>query len=494
MEIYGGKQMLRRTVIAVISTLILLLALPLGAQYPVTSEGKSPFVEVVRNVRESVVHIQVEAEVETRVPQGRFPFDDDLFRFFFGPMPETRRSVSVGSGFIFRQDGNDVYILTNNHVVDLSENQTITITLADKAKYRADVVGLDPMTDVAIIKITVPDNEQVSVIPLGSSENLEIGDWAIAIGNPFGQLGLDRTVTVGVISATSRASLNFGERSPIYQDYIQTDAAINPGHSGGPLLNIRGEAIGINAAITSTSGGNIGIGFAIPIDLARKVVSDFLEHGRVVRAYLGILPQEITPDLQQTLGLERIGGVLVAQVESDTPASRGGLRNGDVIIRLDGEEVQNVARFRILVANSEVGRRVPVTIIRNRQERTLHVELAELPEETVVREQREPAEAPLLGLEVVELQSEFAQRQQISADHGVVVSAIESNTPAHRSDLRVGDVIMEVNHRNVESVSDFENLIAAAKRDYEENDNNIILIYVLSRDGVNRYMTINLAE
>ena len=484
----------KRNLVIISLVMLLMLSWHLEGQYPLTSEGKSPFVDVVKNVRESVVHIQVEAEIEARVPRGRFPFDDDLFRFFFGPMPETRRSVSVGSGFIFHQDGNEVYILTNNHVVDKGDNQTITVTLADKAKYRAEVVGLDPMTDVAIIKIEVPRHENVVIIPLGDSENLDIGDWAIAIGNPFGQLGLDRTVTVGVISATSRASLDFGDRSPLYQDYIQTDAAINPGNSGGPLLNIRGEAIGINAAITSTSGGNIGIGFAIPINLAKKVIDDFLQHGRVVRAYLGILPQEITADLQLTLGLEQIGGVLVAQVEENTPAAKAGLRNGDVIIKLDGQEVSNVPRFRIIVANSEVGRRVPITIIRNKQQRTIYVELAEMPGEEVAREVVEPDKAPMLGLEVRDLQSEFATRQQITADYGVVVAAIESNTPAARSELRVGDIIQEINHNRVNGVADFEKMMADAKKEYEEQVRNIILLYILNRDGANRYITINLAE
>lgn len=486
--------MFKRTVILVAVSVMVLSILQLEARLPLTAEGKSPFVEVVRNARESVVHIHVEAEVEARVPRGRFPFDDDLFRFFFGPMPETRPSVSIGSGFIFRQEGRDVYILTNNHVVDKGENQTITVTLADKAKYRAEIVGLDSMTDIAIIKITVPRNEKVVTIPLGNSDNLDIGDWAIAIGNPFGQLGLERTVTVGVISATGRASLNFGERSPLYQDYIQTDAAINPGNSGGPLLNIKGEAIGINAAITSTGGGNIGIGFAIPINLAKKVVADFLQHGRVVRAYLGILPQEITSDLQQSLGLERIGGVLVAQVEDDTPAAKAGLRNGDVIVKLDGQEVSNVARFRILIANSEVGKRVPITIIRNKQERTIHVELAEMPGETVAVQNQTEKKTPFLGLEVRSLESEFAVRQQVTADYGVVVSAIERNSPASRSDLRVGDVIKEMNHQRVDSVADFDNLVKEIQKQFEEQDQAIILLYVRNREGVKRYLTINLAE
>ncbi len=486
--------MFNRMIIVISMILMMTAAINLGARLPLTDEGKSPFVEVVRNVRESVVHIQVEAEIETRIPRGRFPFDEDLYKFFFGPMPETRQSVSIGSGFIFQQRGQEVYILTNNHVIDKGNNRTITVTLADKAKYQAEIVGLDPMTDVAIIKINVPLAEKVVSLPFGDSDNLDIGDWAIAIGNPFGQLGLDRTVTVGVISATSRASLDFGERSPLYQDYIQTDAAINPGNSGGPLINIRGEVIGINAAITSTTGGNIGIGFAIPINLAEKVITDFLEFGRVVRAYLGILPQEITPELQQSLGLQRIGGVLVARVEDNTPATRAGLRNGDVIITLDGKEVHNVARFRILVANAEVGKRIPLTVIRNEQERTLFVELSEIPNENLAQDVREPEETPWLGLEVSSLQSEIAERLQIRAAYGVVVASIESNSPAGRSELRTGDVVQEINHQKVSSVAEFEALINEAKKLYEEEGKSIILLYVLNREQINTYLTINLAE
>ncbi|MCB5230374.1 MAG: trypsin-like peptidase domain-containing protein, partial [Candidatus Cloacimonas sp.] len=408
-------------VIVLLGILFLVSFEPLAAQYPVNKEGKSPFVNVVKNIRESVVNIQVEAETEVRGQRGRSPFDDDFFRFFFGPMPETRKSASMGSGFIFRRDGNTVYIMTNNHVIDQGENKTITVTLADKGKHKGEVVGLDPMTDIAIIKIEVPKSEKIVVAPLGSSDDLEIGDWAIAIGNPFGQLGLDRTVTVGVISATGRSSLNFGQASPLYQDYIQTDAAINPGNSGGPLLDINGKVIGINSAITSTSGGNIGIGFAIPIDLAKKVVDDFLEHGRVVRGYLGILPQEITADLQQSLELKQIGGVLVAKVEKDTPAEKGGLKNGDVILKFNYESVKNVSHFRILVANALVGKRIPVEVVRNNQRKSLYVVLTEQPSTEGNNSQPAKQNSHWLGLDVQGLTDDFATKNQIVADFGVVI-------------------------------------------------------------------------
>ncbi len=474
---------------------LLILSLTLSslfARYPLTTDGQSPFVEVVRDLGESIVNIQVEAEVETRTPSGRLPFDDDLFRFFFGPMPETRRSVSMGSGFIIDREDENVIILTNNHVVDIGDNAVITVTLADKAKYTAEVVGLDPHTDLAIIKINVPISENVVIAPLGDSDQVQIGEWAIAIGNPFGQLGLDRTVTVGVVSATGRSSLNFGRQSPLYQDYIQTDAAINPGNSGGPLLNIKGNVIGVNTAITTTTGGNIGIGFAIPINMAKKVTNDLLREGRVVRAYLGILPQEITADLQKSLGLERIGGVLVARVEEGTPADRAGLENGDVIIEFNNREVPNVSRFRIVVAESNIGKSVPIKVVRDDKMLTLQATLELMQDDETVQEEPETDEKPWLGLEVEGLDGGFAQRQQIEADYGVVITSIERDSPAFRSDLRIGEVVKEINRRRITNKNVYESAISEAKAVFENKGTNIILCYVRSRDGSYRYITINL--
>ncbi|NLK50400.1 MAG: trypsin-like serine protease, partial [Candidatus Cloacimonetes bacterium] len=278
--------------------------------------AQNPVVEVVREVREAVVQIRVEAKITVRNPMNQF-FDDPFFRYFFPEQPRTQQRpvTSMGSGFIYEFNPltREAYIMTNNHVVDQGKDGTITVILADKVSYTAELVGRDPNTDVAVIKIEVKKGEKITVAPLGDSSKLEIGEWAIAIGNPFGEAGLDRTVTLGVISAIGRSNLNFGSGSPIYQDYIQTDAAINPGNSGGPLLNIDGEVIGINAAITSTSGGNIGNGFAIPINLANRVVEDLVAKGKVTRAYIGISPQEITSELMEAFDLEEVSGVLVAE-------------------------------------------------------------------------------------------------------------------------------------------------------------------------------------
>nr|MBP7563942.1 trypsin-like peptidase domain-containing protein [Candidatus Cloacimonadota bacterium] len=270
------------------------------------SNPKSPFVNIVKEVRESVINIKVEGE-EKLTLDNRLPFNDDFFKYFFPPQAESRKFVSMGSGFIFKkeiikEDKNmvEIFMLTNNHVVNKGKDAKITITLADQEKLNAEVVGFDPETDLAVIKAKVDKKTPIVVAPLGDSDKLEIAEWVIAIGNPFGQLGLDRTVTTGVVSAIGRSGLTFGNDSPVFQDYIQTDAAINPGNSGGPLLNIDGEVIGVNAAITSNSGGNIGIGFAIPINLARKVANDLIEKGKVERAFLGITPQDITAEISKS--------------------------------------------------------------------------------------------------------------------------------------------------------------------------------------------------
>jgi serine protease Do len=346
---------------------------------------------------------------------------------------------------------------------------------------------------VAVIKVKVDKDEEITVLKLGDSSNLDIGDWAIAIGNPFDE-GLDRTVTVGVISAIGRANLNFGNNSPVYQDYIQTDAAINPGNSGGPLLNIRGEVIGINAAIQSTTGANNGIGFAIPINMAKKVADDLLSSGKVVRAYLGISPQEITAELKSTFNLPHIAGVLVAKVEDNTPASKAGLKKGDVIEQFNGEDVSSVAKFRIAVAGSKVGSRVPIKIIRDRKPMTLYAELDTLPEDNVASANDKSGKtASATGITVESLDSQTAKMLKVDSDKGVVISQIEPNSPASKADLAVGDVILEINDTPVNSISEFNKVLAEAKKGMEGKDRKMILFYVKDRSGNFKYAPLNLS-
>ncbi len=457
----------------------------------------NPVVKVVRQVRESVVQIKVEAKVT--VQNFRNPlFDDDFFRYFFPQQPqETQRPVtSMGSGFIYEYNPQtrEAFIMTNNHVVEKGKEGTITITLADKVNYTATVVGLDPNTDVAVIKITIKEGEKITIAPLGDSANLEIGDWAIAIGNPFGDVGLDRTVTLGVISAIGRSNLNFGTNSPIYQDYIQTDAAINPGNSGGPLLNINGEVIGINSAITSTSGGSIGIGFAIPVNLAKRVVEDLVANGKVTRAYIGISPQEITADLKDAFKLSEVSGVLVAKVEVDSPAHKAGLSVGDVIVEFNGEKVPNVSKFRIAVATSKVGTRVPVKIVRDDETKVLYIELDSFPEDKVANSADKVTPDSGAGISVEARDSAYAQRNNIKADKGVIVSAIESNSPASRAGIQVGFVVLKIGNTTVDSPEDYKKAMDAALDSMKKENRNTILLYVQDRNKTEQFVVLRFAS
>ncbi|MCD8479449.1 MAG: trypsin-like peptidase domain-containing protein [Candidatus Cloacimonetes bacterium] len=398
----------------------------------------------------------------------------------------------MGSGFIyeFNEVTREAYIMTNNHVVERGRDGTITVTLADRMAYTAEVVGLDPNTDVGVIKITLKEGEKVTVAPLGDSSKLEIGEWAIAIGNPFAD-GLDRTVTLGVISALSRSGMSLGNNSPIYQDFIQTDAAINPGNSGGPLLNIDGEVIGINSAIASTSGGNIGIGFAIPINLAKRVVDDLVAGGRVTRAYIGILPQEITSDIMEAFSLKEVSGVLIAKVEKDSPAEKAGLQVGDVILEVGTEKVSNVARFRIAVATSKIGEQLPIRILRDNKERTIKVVLEAFPEDSVAAaSDRNGKTAVATGISVESIDSQIAKRMNVTSDKGVVVSAIEPNSPASRSGLQPGFVILTIDGTEVNSVSEFRDVLASAKDTMDKEGRKFMRLYVIDRNQTPQFVVL----
>lgn len=455
--------------------------------------AQNPVVEVVRRVREAVVQIRVEAKITVQNPMNQF-FDDPFFRYFFPEQPraQQRPVTSMGSGFVYdyNPQTREAYIMTNNHVVEQGKSGTITVTLADKVNYNAEVVGLDPNTDVAVIKITVKEGEKITVAPLGSSSNLEIGEWAIAIGNPFGEAGLDRTVTLGVISAIGRSNLNFGAGSPIYQDYIQTDAAINPGNSGGPLLNINGEVIGINAAITSTSGGNIGIGFAIPINLAKRVVDDLVATGKVSRAYIGISPQEITSDLMEAFDLKEVSGVLVAKVEDDSPASKAGIQTGDVIVEFNREKVPNVAKFRIAVATSKAGSIVPVLIIRDNQELSLNIELDYFPEDKAANGEIAPEVKLSHGITVDAMGSTAAQRLNISGTEGVVITAVEAGSPAAKAGLSVGLVILRVNNLPVNNPDEFRLTMDGQIDAMSKSEKTTIRLYVKDRNNMFQYVAL----
>lgn len=455
--------------------------------------AQNPVVDVVRAVREAVVQIKVEAKVTVQNPMNQF-FDDPFFRYFFPEQPRTQQRpvTSMGSGFIYdyNPQSYEAYIMTNNHVVEQGKSGTITVTLADKISYTAEVVGLDPNTDVAVIKIKVKPSEKITVAPLGNSNDLEIGEWAIAIGNPFGDVGLDRTVTLGVISAVGRSNLNFGAGSPIYQDYIQTDAAINPGNSGGPLLDVNGEVIGINAAITSTSGGNIGIGFAIPINLAKRVVDDLVATGKVTRAYLGISPQEITSDLMEAFDLSEISGVLVAKVEDGSPAAKAGIQAGDVILEFNAEKVPNVAKFRIAVATSKAGTTVPVKIIRANKEQDLLIELDYYPEDKIAAEEKKEEIMLSHGITVDEVSSDAAKRLNIKESQGVVITKIDAGSAAAKAGLMVGQVILNINNLAVNSTEEFRLTMDGQIDAMNKAERKTITLWIKDRNNTYQYVVL----
>jgi serine protease Do len=414
--------------------------------------GESPFVTVADELLPAVVSV----DTKRTVTRGSDPFQD-MFRDFFGDRmyrdyygdEDPQREYEIpgsASGFIFDDRG---YVMTNNHVVDGADE--VVVTLDDGREFEAEVVGQDPSTDVAVLRI---EGSDLPVVRLGDSDNIRVGDWAIAIGNP---LELQGTVTVGVISAVGRADLNIRGGAPIYQDFIQTDASINYGNSGGPLVSIRGEVIGVNSAINPAANG---IGFAIPINLAAEVAEALMERGRVVRGYLGVFPQEITKTLAEAQGLEGVEGVLIASVEEDTPADEAGLEPGDVIIEFDDVPITTVSQFRIVVAGVAPGERTNITVLRDGKRRRLTATLSERPGEQVAEaEEPEPEPEAWFGIDAVDVDHPMARELGIEAEHGVVVVRVESGSPADDGGLMVGDVIQKVADREVANLDDYTSIM-----------------------------------
>jgi len=374
-------------------------------------------------------------------------FGDEFFRRFFGDrFPREFRQKSLGSGFIIDKEG---YILTNNHVIEKAEE--IKVKLSDKKTYDAQVVGRDPKTDLALIKIDA--DEDLPVARLGDSDKLEVGEWVIAIGNPF---GLEHTVTAGIISAKGRV-IGAGP----YDDFLQTDASINPGNSGGPLFNLKGEVVGINTAIVA---GGQGIGFAIPINMAKRLLPQ-LKRGRVVYGYLGVYIQDLTPELARSFGLKEAKGVLISEVIPDSPAEKGGLRKGDVVLKYNGQEVENTYQFRKMVGRTPVGKKVKIQVLRKGREKSLTVTIGELKEREVAAARPKPEEeVDRWGLKVQDVTPEIADHLGLPDDEGVVISDLETGSPAQEAGLRRGDVIVEVEHHRIKDLRDYRKYINLYKK------------------------------
>ncbi len=424
----------------------------------VTDEGTSPFTHIAEAVSPAVVNIAAEKKVRRSVPGFEWYFEgpfEDFFRDFFRNAPQYEgRAQTLGSGFVISTDG---YVVTNYHVI--KDASDIIVKMASKEEYKGDkvkVIGTDPRTDVALLKIE--RNGKFPALAFGNSDDVRVGDWAIAIGNPF---QLEGTVTVGVISATGRTDIALPE-GPDYQSFLQTDAAINFGNSGGPLVNIHGEVIGINAAITSPSGGNVGIGFAIPANLAKDVIDELKETGKVTRGYLGVYLQDISTDLKDALALPSLEGVLISEVMPNTPAEKAGIQSGDVVVEYDGEKVKDRQSFKIQVAATPVGETVNMKVIRDGKEKTLRVTIEEYPEELSHAEEREGPSA--LGLRVVNVTDAQAQRFNLEATRGVVVIDIDVESSAAEAGVKVGDVILSVGKTEIDDVDDYRAATAALEK------------------------------
>lgn len=440
------------------------------------------FSRIAKKAKDAVVFVQVEKKIT--VGGGAVPyrfndpfgqFNDDFFeRFFRHRAPQRQRQPEreyrqqgQGSGFIISRDG---YILTNNHVV--GDADTITVRLNDGREFKAELVGTDPQTDVAVIKVKA---DGLPVLPLGSSKGLEVGEWVMAIGNPF---GLAQTVTVGVVSAKGRSGVGIVD----YEDFIQTDAAINPGNSGGPLLNLEGRAVGVNTAIFSKSGGYMGIGFAIPIDMAKKIYTQLIDKGTISRGFLGVVIQNITPALAESFGLDQTEGVLISQVNEDSAAEKAGLRTGDVVVKFDGSPVKNVGPFRNRVALSAPGSEHTMTVIRNGKEKSVTVRLGTL-------KSAHTAQAPssaenTLGLTVQDLTPELAERFGFETDSGVIITGVEPGSSAAAAGLAPGILILEVNKNPVRNTSQFHDAASAAVKEKK----NILLL--VKEKGYSRFVII----
>jgi serine protease Do len=359
------------------------------------------------------------------------------------------------------------YIITNNHVVARAEE--VTVTLSDGVELKAKVIGQDPHTDVAVVKVDPKDYDGVlPSLDFGDSEEVRVGDWAIAVGNPFGQLA--GTFTVGVISAKGRADLNIMGGSPAYQNFIQTDASINFGNSGGPLVNIRGEVVGMNTAINPAGQG---IGFAIPINMARRVADDLIQKGRVVRGYLGIYPQELTPELAESMDVSGVEGILIGQVVEATPAEQAGLKTGDIITKLNGMTVSDVNEFRIRVADLPVGDKIRLDVIRDGDSKRIDVVLEERPDTFVAPAPGEALPEDWAGIRTEGIDT-LAGRRLVDdpGEEGVVVVGVEPGSPADDAGIQTGDVIKEVGNMEI---ADLEDYVAAVKK-YETKKAVAILL------------------
>lgn len=447
--------------------------------------GKA-FANVAKQVSPSVVFIKVESIENGRtLPQFQSPFGDDLFKRFFGDSfpgfptqprgGSERRVMGQGSGFVFAVDkgllSDTSYVLTNHHVVENADK--IKVTFQDGKEFDAEVKGVDPKSDIAVLAI--PDSSHTA-LPIGDSTKLEVGEWVVAVGNPF---GLSHTITAGIVSAKGRSGLGIND----YEDFIQTDAAINPGNSGGPLLNLDGEVVGINTAIFSRSGGYMGVGFAIPVNLAMNIANQLIDSGEVTRGYLGIVIQELTPQLAESFDIEVTKGILVSQVSGDSPAEKAGLKVGDVIISYQGSGVDSVSEFRNQVALTAPGTTGNLTVLRDGKRKDIRIRVGDLSDaDFKVSDASESSDA--LGISVQTISPELAKQFDAKPGQGVIVTDVKKGSIAAMSGVREGSVILEVNRKKVTTSQEFADAV-------EESEDDKRVLLLVSDRGMPRYVVLS---
>ena len=448
-------------------------------QLPLAGGSGKNFVEIAKSVKPAVVNIAATRTGKAGESPQVSPFDDPFFRRFFGDelkrdIPKERKERGQGSGVIVDPSG---VIITNNHVVNKADD--IRVVLSDKREFKAKLIGTDSKTDIAVIKIEATG---LSPIAWADSDQLEVGEFVLAVGSPF---GLTQTVTMGIVSAVGRASMGIAE----YEDFIQTDAAINPGNSGGALVNIRGELVGINTAIFSQSGGNMGIGFAVPSNLARSIMDQLVGTGKVVRGWLGVSIQDLSPELAAQFGITETKGVLVSDVMDDSPAKKAGFERADVIVEFDGKPMDSPTHLRNAVAQTPLGKKVPIKLIRDKKSKVLEVTIVEQPKSMSQSGAEENAEsiAPtgvLSDLEVHELTEELTSRYGIkSTERGVVVTRVKPGSTAEEMGVREGDMILEVNRKAVTSVKVYERVMSGLSKDQA-------VLLLVKRQGRSIYLTL----
>lgn len=448
--------------------LVVVMLVPLAGQD--LKSLSDQFVNVADAVSPSVVTITAERITKINNPLADLNLPFEFFGFDAPKKEHEYRSSALGSGVIVK----DGYVITNNHVIKDAEE--ITVVLSDKREYEAELIGGDSKTDIALLRI---DGEKLPAAKLGESDDVRVGEFVLAIGSPY-SARLGNTVTHGIVSGLARSGVGLNT----YESYIQTDASINPGNSGGALVNLDGEVIGINSAILSRSGGSNGIGFAIPIDLAKKVMNDFIKEGRVIRAWLGVNIQELNQDLSESLGLDDVDGVLISDVVKDSPAEKAKLKVGDVIIKVNNEDVETPSELQINILSRTPNETVKLTIVRDQKYKTINVKLEEIPGERTLAAIEETESEIDLGFSVRTNNEEIAREFGLDSQKGVIIVKVKPSSEAYQKGIRSGDRIVTFEGKTIKDLDDYHSIFDKIEK------GQTVLILVETKNGNKRFITV----